>query len=127
MRTIDCIIHALNDGDQDKSVKFCGQYLQVVNQGELDIERALLSDEAIFRVNDCINRHICVQWASENPKVAIHAHVNIPDICVWCAILSEGIVGPFFLDGIVTAKNYLPVLQQQLFPLLQQQNSEESL
>ena len=53
-------------------------------------------------LNCCINCHNCFYWASENRKATIDAHVNFRDVCVWCPISSEGIVGPFFFDGAVT-------------------------
>ena len=35
------LIHALSDGDQDKRVEFCEQSLQMVDNGEMDIDRTL--------------------------------------------------------------------------------------
>ena len=99
----------------------------MVDHEELDIDCILWSNEAVFKLNRCINRHNCVYWAPENPKVAIDAPVNLTDVCVWCAVTSEWILGPFFFDGTVTAQSYLAMLQHQLLPLLQQQDEAEGL
>ena len=64
---------------------------------------------------------------SKNPKVTIDAYENLTGVCVWCAISTEGIVGPFFLDGTLLAQSYLAMLPQQLLLLLQQQGGVEGL
>ena len=87
----------------------------MIEQGELDIDRFLCSDEAIFKLNGCINRHNSIYWESENPRVTTDAYVNLTGVCVWCIMSSEGTVGRFFFDGTVTAQTYLVILQQQLY------------
>ena len=89
---------------------------------KVDVDRILCFGEAIFKLNGCTNCHNCVYWATENPKVIIDTHVNLTDVCVWCAISSQGILVPFFFDETVTAQSYLVMLQHQLLPLLLQQD-----
>ena len=48
----------------------------------LEIRESDIRPKAIFKLNGCINRHDCVYWASENPKVTIDAHVNLTGVCV---------------------------------------------
>ena len=62
----------------------------------MDIDRVFWCNEAVLKLNGCINRHNCVYWAPDNPKVTIDVHVNLTGVCVWCAISSEGILGLFF-------------------------------
>ena len=56
------IFHALNDCDHDKRVEVCEESLQIVDLEELDVDRVLSSDEAIFTLNGFINRHNCFYW-----------------------------------------------------------------
>ena len=37
------LIYALNDGDHGKRAEFCGRFLQIVDQGKLNIDRILKS------------------------------------------------------------------------------------
>lgn len=115
------LVHELCDGDQDKRVEFCEEFLQRLDEGDLDIDCVLWSDEATFKLNGTINRHNCVYWAQDNPMVTIGATAHSPGVCVWCGIWSKGIVGPFFFDGTVNAQCYLAMLQQMLGPILHQQ------
>ena len=90
------LIHAINDGDQDKRVDFSELFLHVVDRGKLDVDHVLRSDKAIVKLNGSINHHNCVYWTAENLNVTIDAHENLSGVCVWCAMSLEGIVGPFF-------------------------------
>ena len=76
------LVHALHDGDQDKRVEFCEEFLQRVDEGDLDIDCVLWSDEATFKLNGTINRHNCVYWSQENPMVTVDATANSPGVCV---------------------------------------------
>ena len=99
----------------------------MVDRGELDINRILKSNKAIFKLNGCKNRHNSVYWPPEKPKVTIDAHINLTRLRVWCANSAEGIVGRFFFDGTVAAQSYLAMPQQQLLPLLQHLGGAEGL
>ncbi|UYV65894.1 hypothetical protein LAZ67_3005830 [Cordylochernes scorpioides] len=66
--------------------------------------RIMWTDEAIFTWNVQVNRHNCVYWASENPKLEIKKKANSPGLTVWGGICSEGIIGPYIFDEKVNAK-----------------------
>ncbi|KAJ4426824.1 hypothetical protein ANN_26623 [Periplaneta americana] len=40
--------------------------------------------QAIFKLNETINRHNCVYWARDNPHVMEERAVNLPGLSVWC-------------------------------------------
>ena len=76
------LVHALSDSNQDMWVAFCEQFLQMVGHGKLDIDHILWSNEAVFKLNGCINCHNCVYQAPEKLKVTIDANINLTSICV---------------------------------------------
>jgi hypothetical protein len=57
-------------------------------------------------LNGAINRHNCTYWALDSPHVTEQRHVNLPGITVWCALTSEGLLGPFFFDDTLTGATY---------------------
>lgn len=70
----------------------------------------------------------CRYWAAENPNFVINCKNQYSEkVNVWCGILNEQIVGPFFLDNL-NAENFLNFLQNDLhdffmeMPLAQRQN-----
>ena len=72
------LIHALHDGDSDKRVEFSELFLDMVEADETILDRVFWSDEACFKLNGQINRHNCVYWDSENPRVTVEEEVNLP-------------------------------------------------
>ena len=86
---------------------------------EAFVDQIWWSDEACFKLNGQINRHNCVYWSSENPRVLVEKAVNLPGITVWAAISSLGIIGPYFFEGTVTADAYLTMLQTFFWPRAQ--------
>ena len=113
------LIHALNDGDSDKRLEFSELFLEKVEHDEAFVDQIWWSDEACFKLNGQINRHNCVYWSSENPRVLVEKAVNLPGITVWAAISSLGIIGPYFFEGTVTADAYLTMLQTFFWPRAQ--------
>lgn len=113
------LFHALHDGDADRRLQFAELFLEMLRNDRTVQDKVWWSDEACFKLNGHINRHNCVYWAAENPHIIIDKEVNLPGITVWAAISSEGLIGPFFLDGRVNGERYLNMLQTQFYPLVQ--------
>jgi len=121
------LIHALHDGDADRRVEFCEFFLDMVDEDESLLDRVYWSDEASFKLNGHINRHNCVYWAEENPHVTIDREVNLLGVNVWCAISSQGIIGPHFFDGTVNSQSYLALLKETLLPEIRRRNDDEDV
>ena len=63
------LIHELNEDDFDRRVEYCETFLSLL-QSEPDlIQRVIWSDEAIFKLNEHINRHNSTYRATQNPNV----------------------------------------------------------
>lgn len=116
------LFHALHDSDQDKRVEFAEDFLLRLRNNESLLDHIWWSDEAMFKLNGHINRHNCVYWAAENPRIIIEREVNLPGVVVWCAMSSKGIIGPFFFENTVTGESYLKLLRDEFWPLVQEDN-----
>lgn len=114
------LVHALNDDDWDRRLEFSELFLDMVEADATILDRVWWSDEACFKLNGQINRHNCVYWDSENPRVTVEKSVNSPGITVWAAISSLGIIGPYFFEDTVTGEAYRHMLQTFFWPRVQQ-------
>ena len=110
------LFHALHYGDEDWRVEFAETFLNMEKTDDLLLDHIWWSDEATFKLNGNINRHNCVYWADSNPRVILERDVNLPGVTVWCAIASEGIIGPYFFQNTVTGESYLEMLENYFWP-----------
>ncbi|GBM37576.1 hypothetical protein AVEN_130711-1 [Araneus ventricosus] len=71
----------------------------------------IFSDEATFHVGKRVNISTTAEFGAQ--KINPHAvERNSPKINVWCALLHDTIIGPFFFaETSVTANFYLDMLQ----------------
>lgn len=91
-------LHTLQEGDENKRLEYClwaqGLYLSDRNF----LKNVLFSDEASFTTNGVVSSQNCRYWATENPRWVINCKSQYSQkINVWCGILNERIIGPFFL------------------------------
>ena len=70
-----------------------------------------------FYVNGCVNRHNCRIWGTQQPN-EIHEYVRgSPKVNVWCGLLYDRVIGPFFLsESTITGVVYLDLFEQYVFP-----------
>jgi len=71
---------------------------------QLDPERfvdtLMFSDESNFSSDGRVNRHNMHYWAIENPHwVRDVQHQGRWSVNVWCGVLGDNVVSPFFFDG----------------------------
>jgi hypothetical protein len=77
----------------------------------------ILFFEAIFHTYDVINCHNCRIWGSENLHALMEHLCNSPKVNMWCGILSDHTVGPFFFHvSTIMSAVCLDVLHNFLFP-----------
>ncbi|CAH0382002.1 unnamed protein product [Bemisia tabaci] len=80
----------------------------------------MFSDEATFKSNGEVNRHNCHYWAADNPHwLQPVDNQNVWKLNVWCGIIGNYIIGPYFFDGTVTGEVYLDFIENQLPGLLE--------
>ena len=79
------------------------------------------SDELTFHVSGLLNRLDLRIWGSENPHDTCELERDSPKLNVWCGILHDKIIGPFFFaEKSITAQIYLDVLTEYVSPQLEQ-------
>jgi hypothetical protein len=81
------------------------------------LQKILFSDEATFHTHGVLNRHNCRIWGGENPHALMEHVRDSPKVNVWCGIMSDRIVGPFFFhESTITSAVHLDILQNFVFP-----------
>ncbi|GBL73394.1 hypothetical protein AVEN_159408-1 [Araneus ventricosus] len=56
------------------------------------------SDESTFHISGKLNRHNVRTWGSESPDDAREMERDSPNVNVWCGLLPNCIIGPFFFS-----------------------------
>jgi hypothetical protein len=58
-----------------------------------------MSEEAHFHTSGYVNKQNCCYWAPNNLLELQHP-LHSAKVTVWCAISSEGIIGPYFFENM---------------------------
>ena len=111
------LVQALKPGDYEQREQFARTLLTNIEQDPDFLNRILFSDEATFHVSGVVNRHNVRIWGAENPHVFRPVERNSPKLNVWCGLLHDRVVGPFFFDeATVKQDNFLDMLLQFAIP-----------
>jgi hypothetical protein len=81
------------------------------------LRQICFTDEAIFHMNGCVNRHNWRIWGSEQSN-EIHEYIlDSAKVNVWCGLLCDRVVGPFFYaESTITGGIYHDMLENYFFP-----------
>ena len=117
------LLQALNNDDKHKRVEFSGQIQDVIDNDNNFSERIVFSDEACFHLSGKVNKQNVRIWGLQNPHAHIEHFRDSQKVNVFCAISCSSVYGPFFFDGnTVNGTQYLHMLQNWLFPRLNNDN-----
>lgn len=95
----------LHGDDFQHRVQFCNWAQQQIRNDENFVSMILFSDEASFTNSGQINRHNMHYWADENPHWIRQVDHQRPwSVNVWCGVLGDHIIGPYFIDGNLNAE-----------------------
>jgi len=61
------------------------------------LRRICYTDEAIFHTSGVVNGHNVPIWGSENPHVVFQNEQGSPKVNVWCVLMHNKVIRPFFL------------------------------
>lgn len=112
-------LQELSEDDFDRRSEFCMQLQNICNQDQNAVKRIIYSDEATFCLNGIVNRQNCRYWATINPHWMVEAHTQHPQkLNVWCGLVGDTILGPYFFEGTLNGEMYLEFLQFELLPAL---------
>ncbi|GFT04120.1 uncharacterized protein TNCV_3346601 [Trichonephila clavipes] len=56
-------------------------------------------NEAHFWLNGYVNKQNCRIWSEANPQVYVETPLHPEKPTVWCALWSDGIIGPYFFKN----------------------------
>ena len=99
----------------------CGDNAGQLNSGPGFLKCVCFSDESMFHISGLLNRHNLRICGLENLHDTCELEQNSPKLNVWCGIMHDKIIGPFFFtEKSITAQIYLDVLTKYVSPQLEQ-------
>lgn len=109
---------ALHGNDFMHRMTFCRWAQDKLQHNNNFFLTVLFSDESSFSNYGEVNRHNMHYWAVENPHWLREVeHQRRWSVNVWCGILADRIIGPYFFDDHLTGRMYTQFLVEEL-PLL---------
>ena len=108
------MLQALKPNDMPRRKEFAVNMLQQISEDKAFLKRVCFSDEATFHVSGKLNKH--------NVRIS-HATRELqrdsPKVNVWCGIMCNRIIGPFFFhEASIIADVYLVLLTEYVAPQL---------
>lgn len=114
------LVHELSEDDYDRRMEFCETLMAMIIENPELLDNIVFSDEATFELTGNVNRHNLRYWSSDNPHWMRENHTQYPQkINVWAGIFRGQPVGPFFIEGNLTAAIYETLLREQVIPEIQ--------
>lgn len=111
----------LLDEDRFPRMQFCETMLELINNDRTYSKRILFSDECSFPTHGIPNRQNFRYWSTENLHLAVPRRSQFrKSVNVWAGLLGHRVIGPFFIDGTLTAEKYLQLLQENVGPGLEE-------
>jgi hypothetical protein len=111
---------ALSEQDYANRVDFCQWALAKLQENDNFFDYVLWSDEATFKSDGNVNLHNLHYWSVENPHwMRVVDHQVRWALNVWCGILGNKIVGPYFFNGNLNGMMYRAFLQDILPQLME--------
>lgn len=108
-------VHALEENDRGRREQFCNFYCNLARQDPVIHTKIIWSDECTFSINGIFNRNIHRHWSQENPRVIVETNFQRRfSLNVWCGILGNRLIGPFFIDGSLNQEKYYQLLTEHL-------------
>jgi hypothetical protein len=84
----------------------------------------IFSNEATFHLSGKVNCHNMRIWGTAHPNATTEHERDLPKLYVFCAIFLTKIYGPFFAETTVSGFSYLNMLENWLFPQLNQDSDD---
>ena len=83
-----------------------------------------MTDEAHFHLNGFVNKQNLRYWGVENPRIVNEKELHPQRVTVWCAIMCDRIIGPYFFENAegftetVNRERYRQMLNTFLRPVV---------
>ena len=113
------MLQALQPNDMPRRKEFAVNTLQRISEDEAFLKRVCFSDKATFHVSGKLNKHNVRIWGSENHYATRVLQRDSPKVNVWCGIMCNRIIGPFFFhEASIAADFYLDLQTEYVAPQL---------
>ena len=113
------ITQKIKHDDKHKRLTFAASVLDKIDENNSYFDHICFSDESIFQISEKVNRLNCRIWGSENPSVVFQHECDSPKVNVWCGLMKNRVIGPFFFaEPTATARTYLDMLELYVVPQL---------
>lgn len=114
-------VQRLHAGDPERRLEFCEWLLDQSADDPLFVNRVVWTDESIFTNNGVFNRRNKHYYATENRHAVQPVRNQIRfSLNVWCGLIDNKLIGPYFLGGTLNGNSYLEFLQTDFENLLEQ-------
>lgn len=111
----------LEEGDFQGRVEFCRFALMAVRNDRYFMQKVLFTDESTFTNSGQVNLRNMHYWTTENPRWLREVeHQRKWKVNVWCGIIGDFIVGPYFFQGTLIGRSYATFLRETLPVLLEE-------
>ena len=115
------LLKALKPEDKPRRKEFAVTMLNRLDSDPGFLKRVSFSDESTFHVSELINGHNSGIWGSQNPHETYELERDSPKLNVWCGIMHDNIIDPFFFaEKSITAQIYLDLSTEYVSPQLEQ-------
>lgn len=113
------ISQTLHEGDSERRLLFCRWLLRNVEQDEHFAQKILWTDESCFTNCGVFNRNNHHHWSTENPDLVRETRNQTRfRVNVWCGMINDILLGPYFFEGTLTAARYVEFLQNEFEEML---------
>lgn len=108
-------VQKLYRNDPERRLRFCNWFKQKVRINNNFAHNIIWGDETTFTNSGMFNRRNKHFYVTENPHLIQEVrHQYRFSLNMWCGLLNNKLLGPYFIDGNLTAKKYLDILQDML-------------
>jgi hypothetical protein len=113
-------VQKLLERDYLPRMEFCELWIDKINENPNIQNYLFFTDEKMFTLDGKVHRQNCRIWARENPYVIDEVHTQWPQkLNVWLGVISNHLIGPFFIDGPLNGQKYLDLLREHVLPALE--------
>lgn len=115
------IIQHLQPNDRPIRYEFATTMLNKIEGDNEYLQKVMFSDECTFFVSGHVNRHNVRIWGTENPRSTREHIRGSPKVNVWCALMHNKVIGPFFFaENTITGISYCDMIQEYLLPQVEE-------
>ena len=90
------VVQKLEPQDYDSRMEMCETLFNHFQRNPSILEQMWFSDEALFHLSGRCNRHNTCIWGLANSAQVHEYERDTPELIIWCAISSAGLISPFF-------------------------------